>query len=136
MELKNKVRILFFLSGLETVLLITGLILANIYLIFLAILVLLVQIPIVYASWDTLDAWFSTDQGEVVEVVRSQLINEKAGTMTLGIFVALTLYAAIIMITLRNIYPQLLLAAYTLLASLFFCFIIFLFAWAYYHRKY
>lgn len=77
MELKNKVRVLFFLSGLETVLVITGLILANVYLIFLAIAVLLIQIPIVYTSWDTLEALFSTDQGEVVEVEEANLLMKK-----------------------------------------------------------
>lgn len=35
-----------------------------------------------------------------------QLINEKAATMTLGISVAVLIYVAVVVIALRNSYPQ------------------------------
>jgi uncharacterized membrane protein len=71
-----------------------------------------------------------------VEDERTQLINEKAATMTFGIFVAVIIYAGIILIALRDSYPQLLQVGYTLIIAAVFCFILYFTSRAYYNRKF
>ena len=73
---------------------------------------------------------------ETLEDERTQLINEKAATMTLGILIAVVIYAGIIIVALRNSYPQFLQVGYILFVVAFSCFILYFASRAYYSRKY
>ncbi len=121
-----------FISGLW----IAGLVLANIYIIILAIVLLIPLGAVLYTHRDNLEEIFQGNSNVIVEDERTQLINEKAATMTLGILIAVIIYAGIIIIALRNIYPQFLQAGYILLIVAFFCFILYFTSRAYYSRKY
>lgn len=115
---------------------IAGLILGNIYIIILAIILLAALSMVLYIHRDNLAEIFQGGSEMVVEDERTQLINEKAATMTLGIFTAVIIYAGIIIVALRNSYPQFLQAGYTLFVAAVFCFILYFTSRAYYSRKY
>jgi len=124
------------LSAFITGLWIAGLILGNIYIIILAIILLAALSMVLYIHRDNLAEIFQGDSKVVVEDERTQLINEKAATMTLGIFAAVIIYAGIIIVALRNSHPQLLQAGHTLFVAALFCFILYFTSRAYYSRKY
>lgn len=113
-----------------------GLILANIYVIILAIILLSAEGVVLYINRDNLKEIFQGDNKVIVEDERTQLINEKAATMTLGILIAVIIYAGIIIVALRNSYPQFLQAGYTLFVVGIFCFILYFLSRFYYMRKY
>jgi len=113
-----------------------GLILANIYVIILAIILLSALGIVLYINRDHLKEIFEGDSTVIVEDERTQLINEKASTMTLGILIAVMIYAGIILFVIRSSYPQFLQAGYTLFAVAVFCFILYFSSRAYYSRKY
>ncbi len=121
-----------FITGLW----IAGLILGNIYIVLLAIILLIALCTVLYVHRDNLQEIFQKDSSVVVEDERTQLINEKAATMTFGIFVAVIIYVGIILIALRDSYPQLLQAGYTLIIAAVFCFILYFTSRAYYTRKF
>lgn len=121
-----------FISGLW----IAGLVLANIYIIIIAIVLLIALGIVSYIHRDNLKEIFQGDSTVIVEDERTQLINEKSATMTLGILIAVVIYAGIIIVALRNSYPQFLQAGYTLFLVAFFCFILYFSSRAYYSRKY
>ncbi|MDY9923450.1 DUF2178 domain-containing protein [Methanobacterium sp.] len=121
-----------FITGLW----IAGLILGNISIILLAILLLIALSVVLYIHRDNLQEIFQTDSNVIVEDERTQLINEKAATMTFGIFVAVIIYVGIVLIALRDSYPQLLQAGYTLFIAAVFCFILYFTSRAYYTRKF
>lgn len=124
------------LSAFITGLWIAGLMLGNIYIIILAIILLAALSIVLYIHRDNLKEIFQGDSKVIVEDERTQLINEKAATMTLGIFAAVIIYAGIIIVALRNSYPQFLQAGYTLFAAAVFCFILYFTSREYYSRKY
>jgi uncharacterized membrane protein len=121
-----------FITGLW----IAGLILGNISIITLAIILLIALSVVLYIHRDNLQEIFQTDSNIIVEDERTQLINEKAATMTFGIFVAVIIYASIVLIALRDSYPQLSQAGYTLFLAAVFCFILYFTSRAYYTRKF
>jgi uncharacterized membrane protein len=71
----------------------------------------------------------------VFEDERTQLINEKAATMTLGMLVAKIIWMGIIVLALRNRYPQYQSRGYLLIAVAMLCFILYFTARVYYNRK-
>lgn len=121
-----------FITGLW----IAGLLLANIYIIILAVVFLIALGTVLYIHRDNLKEIFQKDSNAIVEDERSQLINEKAATMTLGVLIAVIIYAGIILVALRNSYPQFLQAGYTLFIVALFCFILYFASRAYYAHKY
>lgn len=121
-----------FITGLW----VAGLILANIYIVLLAIILLMALCVVLYIHKDNLEEIFQKDSKVVVEDERTQLINEKAATMTFGIFVAVIIYVGIIIVALRDSYPQFLQAGYTLFLATVFCFILYFASRAYYNRKF
>ena len=121
-----------FISGLW----IAGLILGNIYIILLAIILLSAEGIVLYINRDNLKEIFQKDSNVIVEDERTQLINEKAASMTLGILIAVIIYAGIIIVALRNNYPQFIQAGYTLFAVALFCFILYFISRVYYIKKY
>jgi uncharacterized membrane protein len=124
------------ISVFITVLWITGLILGNIFIILLAIILLVAIIPVIYINRDNLKEIFQGDSKIIVEDERTQLINEKSATMTLGIFLAVIIWMGIVLVALRDSYPQFQQAGYTLFLAAFFCFILYFTSRTYYSRKY
>ncbi len=121
-----------FITGLW----IAGLVLANIYIIILAVVFLIALSTVLYIHRDNLKEIFQKDSNAIVEDERTKLINEKAATMTLGVLMAVIIYAGIILVALRNSYPQFLQAGYTLFIVALFCFILYFVSRAYYTHKY
>lgn len=121
-----------FITGLW----IAGLLLGNIYIVILAIILLIALCIVLYIHRDNLKEIFQADSNVIVEDERTQLINEKAATMTFGILIAVIIYAGIIIIALRDSYPQYSQAGYTLFVVAVFCFILYFASRAYYTRKY
>jgi len=121
-----------FITGLWIV----GLILGNIYIIILAIILLIAISMVLYLHRDNLEEIFQGDSTVIVEDERTQLINEKAATMTLGILAAIIIWVAIVIFAIRNNYPQYLPVGYTLSAVAIFCFLLYFSSRAYYSRKY
>lgn len=136
MNLKNLGIILKITSGFLTALWIVGLILGNIYLVLMAISMLIIIIPVIYFYRNNLKEIFQGDGEIIVEDERTQLINEKAATMTLGIFLAVIIYVAVVIIAVRNNYPQFSMAGYTLFSSAAFCLVLYVISRFYYNRKY
>ena len=124
------------LSVFITSLWVLGLILANIYIIMVAVILLSALGSVLYINRDNLEEIFQGDSTVIVEDERTQLINEKASTMTLGILIAVTIYVGIILVALRSSYPQFLQAGYTMFAVAVFCFILYFTSRYYYTRKY
>lgn len=121
-----------FITGLWIV----GLILGNIYVIILALILLTALSIVLYIHRDNLKEIFQGDSSVIVEDERTQLINEKAATMTLGVFLAVIIWVGIVILALRNSYPQFLQMGYTLFLAAIFCFILYFSARIYYNRKY
>ena len=135
MNFKKQGMILKITSAFATGLWVAGLIIGSIYLVLLAILIVIIEIPIIYIKRDYLKEMFQGD-GNVVEDERTQLINEKASTMTLGIFIAVIIYVGIIILALRNSFPEWTLTGYTLIGSAVVCLAIYGISHIYYSRKY
>ena len=121
-----------FITGLW----IAGLLLANIYIIMLAVVFLIALSAVLYIHRDHLKEIFQKDSNAIVEDERTQLINEKAATMTLGVLTSVIIYIGIVLVALRDIYPQFLQAGYTLFVVALFCFILYFSSRIYYTRKY
>jgi uncharacterized membrane protein len=135
MDLKKQGMILKITSAFVTGLWVAGLIIGSIYLVLLAILIVIIEIPIIYLKRDHLKGMFQSD-GNVVEDERTQLINEKSSTMALGIFIAVIVYVGIIILALRNSFPEWTLTGYTLIGSAISCLILYGISRLYYGRKY
>jgi uncharacterized membrane protein len=121
-----------FVTGLWVV----GLLLGNIYIVELAIILLIALSTVLYIHRDHLKEIFQGDSKVIVEDERTQLINEKAATMTLGIFLAVIIWLAIVILALRNSYPQFIPVGYTLFLAAALCFILYFSSRLYYGRKY
>ncbi|MDO9045045.1 MAG: DUF2178 domain-containing protein [Methanobacteriaceae archaeon] len=135
MNLKQQGMILKIVSAFATGLWVAGLIIGSIYLVLLAILIVIIEIPIIYLKKDNLKEMFQGD-GNVVEDERTQLINEKASSMTLGIFLAVIFYVGIIILALRDSFPEWTLTGYTLIGSAVSCLAIYMISRVYYSQKY
>ena len=121
-----------FITGLW----IAGVILGNVYVIILALALLAALSTILYIHRDNLKEIFQGDSSVVVEDERTQLINEKAATMTLGILIAIIIWIGIIVLAIRNSHPQYQTMGYMLIAVVMLCFILYFSARIYYSRKY
>ncbi|MCK9151900.1 DUF2178 domain-containing protein [Methanobacterium alcaliphilum] len=135
MDLKNQGLILKIVSVFVTGLWVAGLIIGNIYLVLIAILIIIIEIPFIYLKKDHMKEMFQNED-KIVEDERTQLINEKASTMTLGIFIATLLYVAIIILALRNNFPEWTLVGYSLICFSVLCLAIYSISRFYYSRKY
>jgi uncharacterized membrane protein len=132
---EKSLKILFILTSMiQSVLWILGLLFANIWFVLAAIIVVLINLPLVYMHRNDISGMF---QGkDIMEDERTELINEKSSTVTLGALIGIILYAGIIIISLRNSYPDLQLAGYTLFATAVLALIINIISRIYYKRRY
>lgn len=121
-----------FITGLW----VAGVIVGNVYVIILALALLVALSVILLIHRDNLKEIFQGDGSVVVEDERTQLINEKAATMTLGILVTIILWIGIIILAIRNSYPQYQSMGYTMIAVALLCFVLYFSARIYYSRKY
>ncbi|HHY00477.1 MAG TPA: DUF2178 domain-containing protein [Methanothermobacter sp.] len=136
MNLKTLGNGLKITSGFSTALWVVGLILGNIYLVALAIVILIIIIPVVYSKRDKLDEMFKGKDDLIIEDERTHLINEKASNMAFGISLGIIFYMGVAIVALRNSYPQLTLAGYTLFAVTALVLVIYFLSTVYYNRKY
>ncbi|MDD3754535.1 MAG: DUF2178 domain-containing protein [Methanobacterium sp.] len=136
MNLKTLGNGLKITSGFSTALWVVGLILGNIYLVVLAIVILIIIIPVVYSKRDKLDEMFKGKDDLIIEDERTHLINEKASNMAFGISLGIIFYVGVAIVALRNSYPQLTLAGYTLFAVTALVLVIYFLSTVYYNRKF
>lgn len=136
MNQKNLRNILIITSMIQTILWVTGLILANVALVILALIVTITILPIVYIHRDEISEIFQRDSNQIVEDERTQLINEKSSTITLGALIGTIIYVGLIIVSLRNVYPQYLITGYVLLITALFGLILSIISRTYYKWKY
>ena len=134
MNLKTLRNILIIVSAIQTVLWVSGLILANVTLVVLALIITIAILPVVYIHRDDIKEMFQRDD-KIVEDERTQLINEKS-TITLGAFIGVIIYVGLIMVSLRNVYPQYLFTGYVLLITALFGLILSIISRIYYKWRY
>jgi len=128
--------ILITTSAIQTVLWVAGLILANVALVLLALITTIAILPAVYIHRDNIKEMFQRDSNKIVEDERTQLINEKSSTIALGAFIGAIIYAGLIIVSLRNVYPQFLFTGYVLLITALFGLILSIISRTYYIRRY
>jgi uncharacterized membrane protein len=128
--------ILITTSAIQTVLWVAGIILANVTLVILAIITTMAILPVVYSHRDNIKEMFQRDRNKIVEDERTQLINEKSSTIALGAFIGTIIYAGLIIVSLRNVYPQFLFTGYVLLITALFGIIVSIVSRTYYKRRY
>jgi uncharacterized membrane protein len=136
MNQKNLRNILIITSAIQTVLWVAGLILANVRLVISALIIIIAVLPLVYIHRDDISEMFQRDSSKIVEDERTQLINEKSSTLTLGVLLATIIYAGLIIVSLRNVYPQFLITGYALLITAFYGLLISIISLTYYKRRY
>lgn len=136
MESKTIAIILTILSSIVTILWVLGLIFADINLFIVAMIVLIIAIFPAMKYFSQISEFFRKINNKVVDDERTQHIEEKASLPAFGVMIAGSIYAAVAIFTLRNVYPN-----YTNLAYPFFIiaiigFISYIISEAYYKRKY
>ena len=136
MNLKTLKNILIITSAIQTVLWVSGLILANVTLVVLALIITIAILPVVYIHRDDIKEMFQRDSNKIVEDERTQLINEKSSTIALGAFIGSIIYIGLIIVSLRNIYPQFLFTGYVLLTTAIFGILLSIISRTYYKRRY
>jgi uncharacterized membrane protein len=128
--------ILILASASQSVLWIAGLILANVGLVIAAIIIVIAILPMFYINREDITAMFQRDKDQIVEDERTQMINEKSSTIALGAFIGTIIYVGLILVALRNVYPQYLVTGYVLLITALFGLIISIISRTYYKRRY
>ena len=136
MNQKNLRNILIIASAIQTVLWVAGLILANVRLVISAIIITIAILPTIYIHRDDIAEIFKRDKDKVVEDERTQLINEKSSTIALGAFIGTIIYVGLIIVSLRNVYPEFLFTGYVLLITALFGLILSIISRTYYKRRY
>ncbi len=114
---------------------VSGLILANVTLVVLALIITIAILPVVYVLRDDIKEMFQRDD-KIVEDERTQLINEKSSTITLGAYIGAIIYVGLIIVSLRNVYPQYLFTGYVLLITALFGLILSIISRIYYKWRY
>ena len=134
---QKTLKIILILASLsQSVLWIAGLILANVGLVIAAIIIVIAILPMFYIHRDDITAMFQRDKDQIIEDERTQMINEKSSTVTLGVFIGTIIYVGLILVALRNVYPQYLITGYVLLITALFGLIISIISRTYYKRRY
>jgi uncharacterized membrane protein len=136
MNLKTLRNILIIASAIQTILWLAGLILADVTLVILALIITIAVLPVVYIHRDDITEMFRRDNDKIVEDERTQLINEKSSTITLGALVGTIIYVGLIIVSLRNVYPQYLFTGYVLLITALFGLILSIISRKYYKWRY
>lgn len=132
---EKSLKILFILTSMaQSILWVLGLLFANVWLILGAVIIVIIILPLVYRHRTEISGMF---QGKnIMEDERTELINEKSSTVTLGVLIATVIYVGLIIVSLRNSYPDIQLAGYTLFATAVLALIINTISRVYYKRRY
>lgn len=115
MDDKIKVYIMCLFSAISTILWIIGIIKANLIFYIIALIITLILLPLAYKNRTTLDEFFSKRNGKTIEDERTKLIEAKASNFAYAINTVIMINIIIIILTLRNIYPNLLNVAWILI---------------------
>ena len=91
--------------------------------------------PVLYSHRDNLEEMFKNGE-DIAEDERTRWISDNASTMTLGIVLAVVIWIAIVLVTLRDSFPQFTQVGYVLFAVGIFSIVIYTITNAYYRRKY
>ncbi|MCE7698674.1 MAG: DUF2178 domain-containing protein [Methanobacterium paludis] len=108
---------------------------ANVTLVVLALITTIAILPVVYIHRNDITEMFQNND-EIVEDERTQLINEKSSTIALGAFIGAIIYVGLIIVSLRNVYPQFLVTGYVLLITALFGVILSIISRTYYKMRY
>ncbi|MEA4957022.1 hypothetical protein SDC9_07568 [bioreactor metagenome] len=136
MESKIKVIITIILSTLVTFTWVLGIIFANFNLFIVSmILFIIVLIPTI-KYYKELDEFFKSRNEEIIEDERTRYIDEKASLPAFGSVMAIVIYVAIAIFTLRNVYPEYIIIAYAFSFTAFIGIIIYLISRTYFKRRY
>jgi len=106
METKTIVIIAIITSSLTTLLWALGLIFADINLFILAMIILLISLYPAIKYFNDITEFFKEREDEVTEDEKTDYIEEKAALPAYVTMLAVSIYAGIAIITLRNIYPE------------------------------
>ncbi|MCE5215051.1 MAG: DUF2178 domain-containing protein [Methanobacterium sp.] len=115
---------------------IISIILSNLYIVIMAVILSCALGTVLYIHRSNLKEILKGNSNILVEDERTQFINEKAATMTLGISQMMILWVGIIIINFKNEYPSSLPISCTLFIITAFCIVLYLFARIYYNRKF
>lgn len=121
MNSKTKVIIICALSLIESILTLISLITANITIFLIALVMVLINLIFAFKNFELLQKYFTSDMfcsGRFQEDERTNFIDNKASTATLGISVATIIYVAVGILVLRNTHPELQMVGYTLVATI------------------
>ena len=129
-----KAFLMFLIFILASVLWLIGIIFADFKFFILSGIVLCFLSIYVFKNRDDIKI-IKTDDGDVIEDERNQIINEKAGNITYEIIIFLMVSLGVAILILRDIYPQYQTIAYTLLLVVIISFIINRIAKFYYKKK-
>lgn len=136
MKTKTIAIVATILSSIITILWVLGLIFANIDLFILAMIILAITIIPTIKYYKDLSEFFKTRNGEVVEDERKEYINEKAILPAFASMLVVSIYSAVAIFTLRNVYPQYTIVEYALFIIVIISFIAYTISTIYYKRKY
>lgn len=136
MEIKTIAIIATILSSIVTILWILGLIFADINLFILSMIVLVIAILLAIKYFRQITEFFRKRGGSVVDDERTQYIEEKASLPAFAAVIAVSIYSAIAIFTLRNIYPAYTNLVYPLVIIAVIGFVVYIISSEYYKRKY
>ena len=117
-------------------LMIIGMIIENIYIVVSAIIITTLIIPFIHKNRGK---WADTAfkySGNIFEDERNQFVNGKALITTFGVLHTTIVALGVILVTLRNIYPQFLITRYVLLSVAILSLILYCLLSFYYNKRY
>jgi hypothetical protein len=107
------------LSIMATILWLIALITANITIFLISLVLVIINAIIAFKNFNSIKEYFNSElfNGRFQEDERTDFIDSKASTATLGISVTIIIYTAVGILVLRNTYPDLVMAGYTLVIA-------------------
>lgn len=122
MNSKTIVIIAGILSIMATILWLIALITANITIFLISLALVIINAIMAFKNFNSIKEYFNSElfNGRFQEDERTDFIDSKASTATLGISVTIIIYVAVGILVLRNTYPDLVMAGYTLVIATIF----------------
>ena len=122
MNTKIKLFSIFSIFIIFSIIWIIGIILADFKFFVLGLIIVVLLFILAYKDIEELKN-FRDDDGHVINDERNDTISEKAGNMTFETIKTITMVIGIGLLTLRDIYPQYLTIAYTLISIMIISFV-------------
>ena len=136
METKTIATIAKILSIFTTLLLILGLIFADIHLFIIAMIMLIITLIPTFKYFDQLTDFFRKINGKVIDDERTQYIEAKSSVVSFATVLGVSIYSTAAIFTLRNIHPQYTDLAYPFLIIIVIGSIVYMISNFYYKRKF